>query len=91
MSEKLTDLDLAQSLWKVWSDGDCEDDAIDVYAEEADDAAIKWAEKCDENDGYSIVKSGRVDCWVCRPGQVDAYFFEIIAEAVPQYHARLKP
>lgn len=73
-------------VWEVEIDGGS---SFEVYAPDAEEAAAKGAEKVDCDGDYNIIRAGSATALVRRPGG-EAETFDIEAESVPHYSARLR-
>lgn len=68
---------------------DAEGDWTEVYAMDAEDAAEEYAETCDSDGDYTIIKRGSGEVWTRdEAGAIQKW--DIEAEAVPSYSAREK-
>ena len=70
--------------WEVWLDEDTREDADKQWADNAEDAAVKWGEWRD--DEHNWVDSPNVVC-VARPGIEEVKRFEVVAEISIDYSA----
>ena len=77
-------------VWEARLAGEDDFSWITVHASLAEDAAEEFAEQCDRDGEYGIVKSGGADVEVRKPGETEITRFEITAETVPQYSAYKK-
>lgn len=77
------------SIFLVWSDDETDDDAREVRAADAEEAAEDYAEWDDMNSAeYTILKGSEVTVNVCPKGGGETVRFVVSGEAVPQYTAR---
>lgn len=69
-----------------WRNAVSPGDWHDVYAFDAEAAAEKFAEQCDSDGDYTIIKNGTGEVWV-RDSDDNTTRWSIEAEAVPNYSA----
>jgi hypothetical protein len=78
--------------WKIWciDHDETEDEAVTIYAYDADAAVEKWAEETDCYGDYAIVQGDTPTVAVRRAEQREApiTYHCVSGESVPQYHAQ---
>jgi hypothetical protein len=73
--------------WEVWAEGEERSHAGVIYANTAERAVEKWAEREDSYGGYEIVGGDAVTVSVAKYDQKIPEQFTVTGEAVPQYRA----
>jgi hypothetical protein len=76
--------------WEARLEGGGDDEWITVYAMDNEDAAEEFCEKYDRDDEYSIINHGSAVVEVRKREGEEVVKFDVEAETVPQYSARIK-
>lgn len=64
-----------------------EEDWVEVYATDAEDAATTFAEQSDRGGDYDIIRRGSAEVEVRKQGETEVTQWDIQAESVPEYTA----